>query len=155
MLLIGPDVTGKSFLAKKLESMLVAEGRHAYLLGPENLRHGLDADLQDGEGSESVRRYGEVARLLIDTGLLVISTTNAFNLSSDHAVQAIRTLVHPAPVLTVFMSQDTGECLEESDLAFMGPEDFDAATRQIIETLKHKGILAQAIGAQPAFQFSI
>ena len=86
ILLIGPDVTGKSFLAKKLESMLVAEGRHAYLLDPENLRRGLDADLQEGEGKESVRRYGEVARLLIDTGLLVISTTNAFNLPSDQTV---------------------------------------------------------------------
>ncbi len=155
VLLIGPDVTGKSFLAKKLESRLVAEGRHAYLLNPENLRRGLDADLQDGEGKETVRRYGEVARLLIDTGLVVISTTNAFNLPADQTVQAIRTLVHPTPVLTVFMSQETGECPAESDLAFMGPEDFDAGTRQIIETLKQKGILAQALGAQPAFQFSI
>jgi len=111
--------------------------------------------LQEGEATETVRRYGEVARLLIDTGLLVISTTNPFDLPSDQVVQAIRTLVHPTPVLTVYMSQEPGDCPSEADLAFTGPEDFDASTRQIIEALKQKGILAQALGVKPAFQYSI
>lgn len=155
VLLIGPSTTGKAFLAKKLESVLVAEGRHAYLLDAENLRRGLDSDLREGEGAETVRRYGEVARLLIDTGLLVISTTNPFDLSSEQVVQAIRTLVHPAPVLTVYMSQESGDFPSEADLIFTGPEDFDASARQIIESLKQKGILAQALGAKPAFQYSI
>ena len=43
-----------------------------------------------------IRRYGEVARLFIDTGVLLISTTNSFNLPADQVVEAIRTLVHPA-----------------------------------------------------------
>ena len=155
VLLIGPATTGKAFLAKKLESVLVAEGRYAYLLDAENLRRGLDADLREGDVTETVRRYGEVARLLIDTGLLVISTTNPFDLPSDQVVQAIKTLVHPAPVLTVYMSQEPGDCPSEADLAFTGPEDFDVSTRQIIESLKQKGILAQALGSKPAFQYSI
>ncbi len=134
VLLIGPDTTGKTFLAKKMESMLVAEGRHVYMLDPENLRRGLDADLQEGDAREMIRRYGEVARLLIDTGVLLISTTNSFNpstglpsttlrtgLQEDQAVEAIRTLVHPAPVLTVYMSQETTPCSFEADLSFTGP----------------------------------
>ena len=69
MLVTGGRHTGKSFLAKKLEAQLVADGRHAYLLDGENLRRGLDADLTEierGKTTEMARRYGEVARLLID-----------------------------------------------------------------------------------------
>ena len=155
VLLIGPDTTGKTFLAKKLESVLVAEGRHAYMLDPENLRRGLDADLRGGNARETIRRYGEVARLLLDTGMLVISTTNSFNLPADQVVEAIRTLVHPAPVLTIFMSKDANSEPVESDLAFTGPEDFTTTAHETIDTLKKKGILAKAVGGQPAFQFSI
>lgn len=158
VLFIGPATTGKTFLSKKLESVLVAEGRHAYLLDAENLRRGLDADLREGEATEAVRRYGEVARLLIDTGLVVISTTNSFELlklPSDQIVQAIRTLVHPTPVLTVYMSTESEGETPEADLYFSGPENFDDLSRQIIDTLKCKGILAEAIGSQPAFQYSI
>lgn len=155
ILFAGPATTGKAFLAKKIESVLVAEGRHAYLLDAENLRRGLDADLHEGEGAETVRRYGEVARLLIDTGLMVISTTNAFELPSDQVVQAIRTLVHPAPVLTVYMTTKQEDSQPEADLTFIGPENFDDLTCQIIEALKTHGILAEPQGKQPVFQFSI
>ena len=155
VLLIGPDVTGKTFLAKQLESMLVADGRYAYTLDPENLRHGLDADLREGDAEETIRRYGEVARLLLDTGLVLISTTNSFHLPADHVVEAIRTLVHPVPVLTVYMSQDPVPSPMESDLSFTGPEDFTAAAHDVLETLKHKDILAKTIRNDPTSQFSI
>ncbi|MCZ6799016.1 MAG: GTP-binding protein [Nitrospirae bacterium] len=155
VLFTGPAVTGKTFLAKQLESVLVAEGRHAYMLDAENLRRGLDADLREGDAGEVVRRYGEVARLLIDTGMMVISTTNPFDLPSDQVVQALRTLVHPAPVLTIYMSTNPGEEPNEADMAFIGPKNFDDLTHQIIATLKNKGILAEASGTQPVFQYSI
>ena len=155
VLLIGPDVTGKTFLAKQLESMLVADGRHAYMLDPENLRRGLDADLREGDAEETIRRYGEVARLLLDTGMLLISTTNSFNLSMDRVVEAVRTLVHPAPVLTVYMSQETRPSPLASDLAFTGPEDFTATAHDVLETLKRKDVLAEAVTNDPSSQFSI
>ena len=69
VLITGGRHTGKSFLAKRLEARLVADGRHAYLLDGDNLRRGLDADLLGGERgqtTEMARRYGEVARLLAD-----------------------------------------------------------------------------------------
>ncbi len=155
VLLTGGEHTGKSFLARKLESLLVAEGRHAYLLDGENLRRGLDADLGEADTNEMARRYGEVARLLIDTGLIVISTTNPFGQSYRQALPSIRTLVNPAPVIAVHMSKSQEEPPPNTDLQFAGPKDFDGAARQIIEELKRKGVLAQAVGVRPTFQYSI
>jgi bifunctional enzyme CysN/CysC len=155
ILLTGPDTTAKSFLARKLETVLVAEGRHAYLLAAENLQRGLDADLQDTKPEEIVRRFGEVVRLLTDTGSLVITTTNAFQREAKSIVQTIQTLVNPIPVITVHMTKDQTGPQPDRDLIFAGPEDFDACTHQIIETLKQQGILAESTGSQPAVQFSI
>ncbi|MDH5562841.1 MAG: GTP-binding protein [Nitrospirota bacterium] len=155
ILLTGPDTTAKGFLARKLETVLVAEGRHAYLLAAENLQRGLDADLQDSRPEEMVRRFGEVARLLTDTGSLVITTTNAFQQATKDIVQTVQTLVNPTPVITIHMTKDQAGPQPDVDLIFAGPEDFDACTHQIVETLKRKGILAELSGSQPAFQFSI
>jgi bifunctional enzyme CysN/CysC len=158
VLITGGRHTGKSFLARKLEGRLVADGRHAYLLDGENLRRGLDADLSEeerGQTTEMARRYGEVARLLTDTGLIVVSTTNPFGLAYREASQAIRTLVHPAPVIAVHMSKAEEELPPNTDVVLSGPTDFAAATARILDELKRRGVLAQAIGAKPIFQYSI
>ena len=158
VLITGGRHTGKSFLARTLEGRLVADGRHAYLLDGENLRRGLDADLSEeerGQTTEMARRYGEVARLLTDTGLIVVSTTNPFGPAYREASQAIRTLVHPAPVIAVHMSKSEEEPPTNTDVVLSGPTDFDAATARILDELKRRGVLAQAIGAKPIFQYSI
>lgn len=79
----GPGVTvwftglsgsGKSTIAHRVEEMLVAAGRAAYVLDGDNLRHGLNADLgfSAEDRSENIRRVGEVARLFSDAGLVVL-----------------------------------------------------------------------------------
>jgi bifunctional enzyme CysN/CysC len=158
VLFTGGRHTGKSLLARKLEGQLVADGRHAYLLDGENLRRGLDADLSEAERTqtaEMARRYGEVARLLTDTGLIVVSTTNPFGLAYQEAAQAIRTLVNPAPLIAVHMSQTAEEPPPNTDVVLVGPTDLDAATKRIMDELKKRGVLAQAIGTKPVFQYSI
>jgi bifunctional enzyme CysN/CysC len=158
VLFTGGRHTGKSYLARKLEGRLVADGRHAYLLDGENLRRGLDADLSEeerGQTAEMARRYGEVARLLIDTGLIVVSTTNPFGLAYRDAVQAIRTLVHPAPVIAVHMSKTDEEPPPNTDVVLSGSMDIDLAVKRVMDELKRRGVLAEAIGAKPTFQYSI
>ena len=155
VLLTGPDTTAKSFLARKLESMLVAEGRHAYLLAAENLQRGLDADLHDIKPDEVVRRFGEVVRLLTDTGSLVITTTNAFPPTAKGIVQTVQTLANPIPVVTVHMAKDQTGSQPDRDLIFAGPEDFDACSQQILATLQDKGILGEPKEPSTDFQFSI
>ncbi|MEE9205002.1 MAG: adenylyl-sulfate kinase, partial [Nitrospirales bacterium] len=90
-----------------------------------------------------------------DTGLIVVSTTNAFGAAHNQAAQAIMTLVHPAPVVAVHMAKSDEEPPPNTDLAFAGPKDFDAAARQVMDELKRRGVLAHSIGEKPKYQYSI
>jgi bifunctional enzyme CysN/CysC len=142
-------------LARKLETVLVAEGRHAYLLAPENLQRGLDADLIETKPDEIIRRFGEVVRLLTDTGSLVISTTNALQQPAKHIVQTLQTLVNPIPVITIHMAKEVTGPQPDTDLIFAGPENFDDCTYQIIHLLKSRGLLAEPAGGRSPSQYSI
>jgi bifunctional enzyme CysN/CysC len=66
--------SGKSTVANAVAEQLLADGRPAYVLDGDNLRHGLNADLgfSAADRSENIRRVGEVARLLADAGLVVL-----------------------------------------------------------------------------------
>jgi adenylyl-sulfate kinase len=61
-------------VANALESVLVASGKHTYVLDGDNLRFGLNSDLgfEKQDRSENVRRASEVSRLMFDAGLIVI-----------------------------------------------------------------------------------
>ena len=73
--LTGLSGSGKSTLANALEQALFLEGYHSYLLDGDNVRHGLNKDLgfSDEARVENIRRIGEVARLFVDAGLIVIT----------------------------------------------------------------------------------
>jgi len=73
--LTGLSGAGKSALANLVAKRLFALGRHAYLLDGDNLRHGLNRDLgfTTADRVENIRRVAEVARLMLDAGLIVIT----------------------------------------------------------------------------------
>ena len=73
--LTGLSGAGKSTIANLVEKKLLAMGRHSYLLDGDNVRHGLNRDLgfTDADRVENVRRVAEVARLMVDAGLIVIT----------------------------------------------------------------------------------
>src|SRR6185503_5678199 len=72
--LTGLSGAGKSTIANLLDRRLNAMGRHTYLLDGDNVRHGLNRDLgfTAADRVENVRRVAEVARLMLDAGLIVI-----------------------------------------------------------------------------------
>jgi bifunctional enzyme CysN/CysC len=71
----GLSGAGKSTIANIVEKKLVARGRHTFLLDGDNVRHGLNRDLgfTDADRIENIRRIGEVARLMADAGLIVLT----------------------------------------------------------------------------------
>lgn len=72
----GLSGSGKSTIADRLEQKLHAMGRRTYLLDGDNVRHGLNKDLgfTDQDRVENIRRVAEVAKLMVDAGLIVITS---------------------------------------------------------------------------------
>jgi len=73
--LTGLSGAGKSTVATELERELFQMGLHTYILDGDNIRHGLSANLgfSPEDRTENIRRVGEVAKLLMDAGVLVIT----------------------------------------------------------------------------------
>jgi bifunctional enzyme CysN/CysC len=71
----GLSGSGKSTIANELEKLLHTMNRHTFLLDGDNVRHGLNKDLgfTDADRVENIRRIGEVSKLMVDAGLIVLS----------------------------------------------------------------------------------
>ncbi len=71
----GLSGSGKSTIANAVEKKLHAKGKHSFLLDGDNVRHGLNKDLgfTDADRIENIRRIGEVAKLMTDAGLIVLT----------------------------------------------------------------------------------
>jgi bifunctional enzyme CysN/CysC len=71
----GLSGAGKSSIANLVQKKLYALGKHSFLLDGDNIRHGLNRDLgfTDADRVENIRRIGEVAKLMTDAGLIVLT----------------------------------------------------------------------------------
>ena len=107
--LTGLSGAGKSTVANALEQELFRRGHHSYLLDGDNVRHGLnkDLDFSDAGRVENIRRIGEVAKLFVDAGLIVI-TAFISPFRSDRRM--VRELVEPGDFVEVFVSTPIEEC---------------------------------------------
>jgi bifunctional enzyme CysN/CysC len=107
----GLSGAGKSTIANLVERQLHAAGRRTYLLDGDNVRHGLNKDLgfTNEDRVENIRRVAEVARLMVDAGLIVmVSFISPFR-SERHMARA---LVEPGEFIEVFV--DTPLVLAEA-----------------------------------------
>jgi bifunctional enzyme CysN/CysC len=107
----GLSGSGKSTLANALEKRLHAMGRHTYLLDGDNVRHGLNKDLgfTEADRVENIRRVAEVAKLMVDAGLIVIT---AFISPFRSERQLARSLLQEGEFIEVFV--DTPLAVAES-----------------------------------------
>ncbi len=109
--LTGLPGAGKSTIAAAVEERLVAEGRFAYRLDGDNLRHGVCNDLgfSPQDRAENVRRIGEVARLFADSGCIaLVAVVSPY----DADRQCVREM-HRAeglPFVEVFVDTSRAEC---------------------------------------------
>jgi bifunctional enzyme CysN/CysC len=109
----GLSGAGKSTIANAVEQSLFLRGHHSYLLDGDNIRHGLnkDLDFSDAGRVENVRRIGEVAKLFVDAGLIVV-TAFISPFRSDRRL--VRDLVKGGEFVEVFVNTPLEVC-EERD----------------------------------------
>ena len=89
--LTGYSGAGKSTIANMVEKQLHAEGRRTYILDGDNVRHGLNKDLgfTEQDRVENIRRVAEVARLMVDAGLIVFVAFISPFRAERHAARAL------------------------------------------------------------------
>jgi bifunctional enzyme CysN/CysC len=91
VMFVGKAGVGKQRYARAVEKALFDQGRNSYMLDGTNVLLGVDQDLcwVDATQQELVRRFAEVAHLMLHAGLIVVSTTNAIGLADYGQVQAL------------------------------------------------------------------
>lgn len=106
----GLSGSGKSTLANEIEKRLVSLGYHTMLLDGDNVRHGLNKDLgfEESDRMENIRRVAEVAKLMNDAGLIVLSSLIS---PFDRDRQNARDIIG-AEYLEIYLSTPLAECVK-------------------------------------------
>jgi len=143
ILISGDSGVGKGNLARHLEGKLFKLNFQSYLLDRRNVRLGVSVDITEGDpeffDGETVRRFGEVSKLFLDAGHVVISTSNAFNQNED---SDIRMLAEPHPVIDIAISdlpQTSGAV--DVTLSLQEAKNETEAANKIYHYLKDQKIL--------------
>lgn len=166
----GLSGSGKSTLANQLEYALYKMGKHCYLLDGDNVRHRLNKDLgfTETDRVENIRRVGEVANLMADAGLIVIT---AFISPFQADRQLVREMARPGQFFEVFIDTPLEVCEQRDpkglyqkarageissftgiDSPYEAPSapdihiynhqvSIEEVTQQLVDTLTEKGIL--------------
>ncbi|WP_445494996.1 adenylyl-sulfate kinase [Photorhabdus sp. SF281] len=169
----GLSGSGKSTVAGALEQALFQRGIKTYLLDGDNLRHGLCCDLgfSEPDRQENIRRVGEVANLMVEAGLVVLT---AFISPHKAERQKVRELLEPGQFIEVFVdtpleiceSRDpkglykkarageirhfTGidsvyEIPDNPEIYLLGQQPVEASVEQLLAELKKGGIIRSSL----------
>lgn len=105
----GLSAAGKSTLANSLANVLHRAGISCYVLDGDNIRHGLNRDLgfSPEDRTENIRRIGEVAKLFVDAGLIVMT---AFISPCREDRENVRRLLGDGEFIEVYVKCDLTEC---------------------------------------------
>ncbi len=107
--LTGLSGSGKSTVAVAVEKMLMDQGRLAYVLDGDNIRHGLNSNLgfSPEDRTENIRRIGEVAKLFTDAGVIVLTSfISPYRADRD----AVRAKMQAGDFVEVYVSADVPTC---------------------------------------------
>jgi bifunctional enzyme CysN/CysC len=126
-------------IAKKLESDLFDMGRFVYFLGMGNMLYGIGADLKEVKNSsqaETIRRFAEIANILLDAGMIVIATAAELTQSD---LEIIKVVLDPSKIETIWIGEEVTTDLV-CDLRISATLEEDAV-KQIKRKFQEKGII--------------
>lgn len=113
----GLSASGKSTVAHALDECLHSLGIHSYALDGDNIRHGINKDLglSPEDRKENIRRIGEISKLFVDAGLLVIA---AFISPYREDRLRIRNLLDKGQYIEIFVKCPVSECEKRDPKGF-------------------------------------
>jgi bifunctional enzyme CysN/CysC len=149
----GLSGSGKSTVAKLVEQALYREGRHTYTLDGDNLRFGLNRDLgfTDQDRVENIRRVGEVAKLFLDAGLIVLcSFISPFRAER----RMVREMMGEGEFVEVFVDTPVEECIRRDPKglyakALKGTIQNFTGVSSAYEPPEHPEIRLETVGKTP------
>jgi adenylylsulfate kinase len=105
----GLSGSGKSTIASEIEQLLFQKGMSTYLLDGDNIRHGLNDDLSFNEQDrkENIRRIGEVAKLFVDSGIIVLVAAIS---PIDEVRKQVREKFDAQEYVEIFVDCSINEC---------------------------------------------
>lgn len=140
IVLTGEKNTGKKDLAKALEKSLLDSGRYVYYMGIVSYLYGVGADTKSGgdeDHKEQIRRFAEVANLMLDAGMILIVTATKLTESDRKIMKAVI-----QKEMDVFWIGDEVSTDIKMDMRLKDSEfDYEKNIRKIRTLLKDKGIL--------------
>jgi bifunctional enzyme CysN/CysC len=137
VVIVGAVNTGKKKIAEVLERKLFDAGCHAYYLGISNVVRGLGTDTASASQEENIRRLGELARIMTDTGTIFITTVSEVE---DHDIENLKMLNAPFEITVVSVGEHVfGRFTPDVDITLN--EDSGVAAEKIIAALKSKSIV--------------
>ena len=141
IILTGEKNTGKKLIARRLERILFDEGRNVYFLGMGNLLYGVAAEIKTQgeipERNEHIRRLGEVANILLDTGVILIVTANDL---TEYEKNMLQVTVNSEALHTILLGVNCNTDIE-SDLQIPDPSDIINTAEKIKHYLADNGII--------------
>ena len=105
----GLPASGKSSIARETEKILFDRKIHSYVLDGDNIRQGLNNDLgfSPEDRTENIRRIGEVAKLFVDAGIIILT---AFISPYRADRQRVRKLMKPGDFIEIYVEADLKTC---------------------------------------------
>ncbi len=105
----GLSGSGKSSIARETENLLFERGVRTYVLDGDNIRHGLNSDLgfSPEDRNENIRRIGEVAKLFVDAGVIVMT---AFISPYRQDRDRVRKILNEDEFIEIYVEADLETC---------------------------------------------
>lgn len=140
VLVSGQRNVGKKALARAIEQRLFQTGQFVFFMGIANVLYGVDADIKkpgtdESHRPEHLRRLGEVANVLLESGLIVIVT--AIGLTQDD-LRIIRNAVDCELIEVVWLGKNRTDI--DTSIHIPGTDNLDKAADAVCQLLKKKGI---------------
>lgn len=139
ILFTGGEENHKKAVAHELERQLFYKNFKAYYLGTGSIRKGLDSDFSPWERNEDekIRRLGELARIMTDSGQIFITTVSDVD---DYDIEKLKILSHPNDIIVVNVGENIFSSFKPN-LDFSKDISFETAVSEIYQLLKEEEII--------------